>query len=230
MENICKITKLFVTLSLCLISIHLYAQNRYDIPNVYYNMDTTNCLVIEEDNRVESNEESLNILSDTSRLYRQIFKRDLSLPIVEIRDSSVFKYIDTLINESLKDGSVLFPDTSGVFVNLVFFRNDNDTQNMNLHVTPFANYYLYDVIFPLGYESFYKWYGYYEYSNVGCFFHNNILCIVRLFKTIGTSSMSCHYIETGETILLRIFREKVELFQGGIDISRIYNISSCDKQ
>lgn len=225
MENICKIAKLFVTLSLCLISIHLYPQNRYDISNVYYNMDTANCLVIEQDNRGTINEGTRYILSDTSRLYRQVFKLQLSLPIIEVLDSSIILYIDTLVNESIEDGNVWSPDTSGICI-VIDFSYENE-QSMKLYISTIANYYLYGFLFPIGYEVLFEWFGRYNYTNVGCFFHNDILCIVRLHNVPITPQAQCYYTETVDSILINLFEDKVIKYHEEFNIIKQHIVPTC---
>lgn len=189
----------------------LYGQNRYNIPGVYYNMDTTNCIYEERINfdTVASKDRSARVRE--LRPFRPILRRRLSVPIVVMRDTSVVKAIDSLI-ATLDDDYTLFPDSSGIFMDVAFYKKKNDSQNIAMEIIPYQNYYMSDILFPIGWEIFFEWYGRYESSVVGCFFYKDILCLVRSYND-STWSPQCHYYETGESIHLNLFQRELEYWK-----------------
>lgn len=213
---------------MCLISIPIYGQNRYDIPNVYYNMDTANCFVIKTDNGYGANGQKIEIQPNALRSCRYVFKKQLSLPIVEVLDSSILMSIDALIGETIEDGNVFFPDTSGFCIDLTFAYEDEG--EMKVYISPYANYYIYDVLFSETDKILFEWYGRYSHTNVGCFFYNEILCIVRLYNVPIAPQAQCYYSETSDSVQLNVFRDKVTIYKESYDPQKRYTMPSCHER
>ena len=183
----------------------LYGQNRYSIPGVYYNMDTTNCLYEERINL-----DTVDIKDHSARMrelmpYRPILMRRLSVPIVVMRDSSVIQVIDSMIAISSDNDYTMFPDTSGYYMDLAFYNPMAYRKYLALDITPTPNYLMSEILFPIGYEILLEWDGECESSAIGCFFYKDILCLVRKYAG-STWSPQCQYYETGESIQLNLFK------------------------
>ena len=181
----------------------LYGQNRYNIPGVYYNMDTTNCIYEER-----INFDTVARLADYAPFLPILMMRQ-SVPIVVMRDSSVIKTIDSLMAIVSEEYYTLFQsDTSGIFINLAFAEDDNGCQNLEMCINIQFNCEMSELLFPTGWEIIFEWNGGPLSSVVGCFFYKDILCLVRSYHD-STWSPQCHYYETGESIQLNLFRREL---------------------
>lgn len=129
------------------------------------------------------------------------------MPIVVMQDSSVVKTIDSLL-ATLDNNYTLFPDSSGIFMDLAFYEENDLHQNIAMDIIPYQNYYMSEILFPTGCEILLEWYGHYASSIVGCFFYKNILCLVRYYYS-STMFPQCHYYETGDSIQLNLFQDEV---------------------
>ena len=155
-------------------------------------------------------------------------KKQLSLPIVEVLDSSILMSIDALIGETIEDGNVFFPDTSGFCIDLTFAYEDEG--EMKVYISPYANYYIYDVLFSETDKILFECYGRYSHTNAGCFFYNEILCIVRLYNVPIAPQAQCYYSETSDSVQLNVFRDKVTIYKESYDPQKRYTMPSCHER
>lgn len=218
MEQFCK-RSLIVTLLLTYLPIgQLHGQNYYNSRDVYYNMDTVGSIIQGKEylDTVDMNFDGEHF-SDP-KYNRTLLMESISLPIIEILDTSITQAIGSHISEALNAPHLMFPDTSGIFVVVSFSQNkQEDKTKLDAYITAYSNYYLYNASRSPWDDALYEWYGYSAYTNVGCFFYDDVLCIVRLCNPMGPNSsrIQCRYRETAEKMTLNIYKKTFEIIEYG---------------
>lgn len=204
MVSICKIVKNVFGGIVVSLSLQCTGQNIYNSRTVYYNMDTTRC--IDNDTRFwewgEINPNSGN--PDSSGLYCTE-KETVTVPFVTVNDDKIVRLIDSCQVDAAKSDCLLFPDTSGYFVELHFFENTDDTLSLGMVITPYSNYYMADILSSFRNDVFWKWYGHKEKELFGCFFQNNILCVITYQGWLDKDRFSRLFSTTESKIKLVLF-------------------------
>lgn len=129
MESICKIIKTILGGIMALLTFECLGQNIYDSPTVYYNTDTTRC--------VKDRDES-TLSKDSSGLYCEFFA-SVEMPILKVEDEQLINMIDSCVDAAM--GYLQYPDSSGYFVELNLFHND-DSSVIEFVIRPYSNYYM----------------------------------------------------------------------------------------
>lgn len=203
-------------------------QNVYKSNIVYYNMDTARCVDYDarfweggKFNTYAGNPDSINLYC--------VLKKNLELPIVTINDDKIKSILDSCLTDAPKCNYLKFPDTSGYYVEILIGEKSNDSSMLDLSITPYSNYYM---ATSLGkHEFFYEWFGYYEKNLRGCFFMNDILCVViSLCKMDYGEKASCLFSQTNSTLRLALFSpiRPIVLQDPGYYPKFYSNINNCD--
>lgn len=204
MEHVCKLVRV---VSCCLIlfcTLICRGQNVYNLETEYYNMDTS----WHKDN------ESLLLLDEISRQHQSnlgtdcrycYLKKKLELSVLTLNDSRILQLVDSVLNEALKCRPLYSPEYYGFFVELELFHNDVDTSVVTIDIRVKSNYDMHWAFANWRDEILYEWYGHYEKNVLGCFFRNNILCVVTAQGGRDFESASCLYTYGQSSITLSIY-------------------------
>lgn len=179
-------------------------QNIYDSRTIYYNMDTLQC--VDKDSRFWEGDE-LNIHAgnpDSSGLYC-VFSKDIDVPFVTVTDDSIIRLLDSCLIHATKNDYLQFPDSSGYFIELHIFEPKEDSLRLGVVATPHPNYYMAEILSGFRNDLYYEWYGYREKDLQGCFFVNNILCVISSPGWMDYKKASWLFPQTESTITLKLF-------------------------
>lgn len=181
-----------------------FGQNIYDSRTTYYNMDTIRCVDRDirfwEDDKITSYSGN----PDSTSLYC-IFKEKIEIPIVTVNDDNIFQIIDSCLIDATESNYLQFPDTSGCFVNIYISKTKADHSRVCMSVTPFSNYYMAEVLLGYRENTFYDWYGYKERVLHGCFFRDDILCVITSSGRLNNNIASCLFLKTESKMTLMLF-------------------------
>ena len=204
MESICKIVKATLWCIVFALSFKCLGQNIYNSRTIYYNMDTLRC--VDKDVRFWEGDKIIPYAGnpDSSTLYC-ISKGTIEIPIVRVNDDKITLLIDSCLINATKGSYLQFPDSSGYFVELHIFETKEDSLMMGIVATPYSNYYMADVLLSFRNDTFYEWYGYKEKDLHGCFFRNNILCVISSQGWLDYERIACFFSQTESKITLALF-------------------------
>lgn len=220
MEKICKIRQFVILVGLLLIRASVLSQNFYGDCIVYYNMDSTKIAsearpIFEEYDILDIDTRSITI-PDT--LYN-IFKETLCIPNILIKERGLFRMIKRSIKKSLSDGTILKPDNSGFFVNLIVKQSAQD-DTYRIKIVPTSNYYMYDALFlPRRYLT---------YNIIGCFYCDTILCIVQSCCNGEKIDGSCFWEATGTHQEIKIYQHELEYIMDYYGPEFEYYVKKCN--
>ena len=141
---------------------------------------------------------------DSSELYCT-FKRNIDIPVVTINDDNIVHLIDSCIIDATKNNYLQFLDSSGYFVELHIFEVAEDSLMLGIAAAPYPNYYMAEILSGYRNDLFYEWFGYKEKELQGCFFMNNILCVISSQGWVDYKGASCLFSQTESTITLALF-------------------------
>lgn len=227
MVSACKIIIKIIILGIVFThSMECTGQNTYK-SSIYYNMDTVRC--VDKDVRFweggmlkfyEGN-------PDSTGLYCT-FKKNIEIPVVAINDDNVVHIIDSCIIDATKNDFFQFPDSSGFFIELHIFEVPEDSLMLGLAVAPYPNYYMAEVLSNYRNEVFYEWYGYKEKELHGCFFINNILCVISSQGWVDYTRASCLFPSTESRMTLALFSPIRMIVSNNTWSKCYYYFSNCD--
>jgi len=204
MASICKIVKNVFEGIVVSLSLQCAGQNIYNSGTVYYNMDTIRC--IDNDTRFweggKINPHSGN--PDSSSLYCTA-KETVTVPFVTVNDENIVRMVDSCQFDAAKNDYLLFPDSSGYFVELYLFERTDDALPLGLAIKPYSNYYMADILSGFRNDVFCEWYGHKEKELLGCFFQNNILCVITYQGWLDSNRVSCLFFQIESTLTLALF-------------------------
>jgi len=218
MENIRKIKQIIPLFYILLVGETAWSQNYYSNSKVYYNMDTTNCIPEARDFFAGWDVlDSLPILT-VEKLYN-VYKTTLNIPLLEIKKMQLYQIIEESLKESLIDGAILSPDTSGYFVYLIF---ESDTLNSQykVRVIPTSNYYMYDMLTEPQ--------QYYLYNVIGCFYYDSILCVMQSCCSGEKIDEDCLWEKTGVDQQIRIYQQELEFSMEYYGPVSYFHVKSCE--
>lgn len=218
MESICKIIKTILGGIMALLTFECLGQNIYDSPTVYYNTDTTRC--------VKDRDES-TLSKDSSGLYCEFFA-SVEMPILKVEDEQLINMIDSCVDAAM--GYLQYPDSSGYFVELNLFHND-DSSVIEFVIRPYSNYYMGFQVVSEWDETFFEWYGHGYKDLQGGFFWNNILCVVASYHWVDFKRASCLFSPTQDVLKLKLYRPTeilIDLDPERISVKGDYYFDECD--
>ena len=194
-------------------SFECIGQNVYTSKAIYYNMDTTRCVENTAGFLEGDKKKSLSGNSDSAGSYC-VFKRNINLPIVTVNDDNIIQLLDTCIFNAIKDDHLQFPDSSGFFVELLLFEKNDDSLSFGVQATPISNYYMAEILSSWRNDVIYEWYGNEEKELQGCFFLNDILCVVTNYAWFNYERASCLFSITHSTLRLSLFSPIITIVSG----------------
>lgn len=218
MEKIRKIKQIIPLIYILLVGTTAWSQNYYSNSKIYYNMDTTNCIPEARDFFAGWNVlDSLPVLT-VEKLYN-VYKTTLSIPLLEIKNMQLYQMIEESLKESLIDGTILSPDTSGYFVYLIV---ESDTLNSQykVRVSPTSNYYMYDMLA--------KPQQHYLYNTMGCFYYDSILCVMQSCCSGEKFDENCLWEETGVDQQIRIYQQELEFAMEYYGPVSYFHVKPCE--
>ena len=230
MELVCKIIRKSIWVIVLLYSLGCMGQNIYNSETIYYHIDTTQC--VDKDARFWKGD-TLNKYAgsrDSIGLYFT-FKEYDDVPIVTVNDENIIRLIDTCIINALKTNYLQFPDSSGYFVELLIFDKKDDSLTLGIKALPISNYYMGEVLTNWRRNDImYEWYGRKSKYLRGCFFWNNILCVVDSWGYIDYERASCLFTPTHSTIRLALYYTliyKLDTTSSWTKFNRYYFFPNC---
>jgi len=181
-------------------------QNIYNSKSIYYNMDTLRCVenvaLFRERNKTQNHAGN----TDSIREWMYCtFKKNIDLPIVTVNNVEIIHIIDSCIIDAGESNYLKFPDSSGYFVELLIFEKSDDSSMSEMTITPISNYYMGWSLAHERNDVLYEWYGYREKNLRGCFFLNDILCVIATYANVDYKRASCLFSNTQSTIRLALF-------------------------
>ncbi len=182
-------------------------------------MDTSRC--VNKDTQFRE-EDRLNHDSDSC-----IFEKNIDIPVVTVNDDNIIHLIDSCLNDSYKCDYLLFPDSSGFFVELLIFDKTEDSLTLGLSITPISNYYMADILADWRNEVVYEWYGRNFKDVQGCFLYKGIVCVVTSFGSVDYDRASCLFSGTHSTIRIALFSPIVKKITQGVRPNYYYYFNEC---
>ena len=213
MELVCKIIRKSVLAAVLLYSLGCMGQNIYNSETIYYHIDTTQC--VDNDARFWKGD-TLNEYAgsrDSIGLYFR-FRENVDIPIVTVNDDNIVRIIYSCIIDASKTNDLHFPDSSGYFVELLIYQKRDDSLTLCLQATPYCNYYMADVLSDWRDDIVYEWFGRKTKNLQGCFFLNDILCVVASSGMVDYERASCLFTPTQSTIRLALFYPIIQKVRG----------------
>jgi len=207
MESICQIIRAVILGLLLFHSVDSRGQNIYNSKSVYYNMDTLRC--VDNNARFREGDRLMTHSDNTDSLdyywKHCIFKKDIYLPILKVIDENLLIKLDScLIDASICD-HLRFPDSSGYFIELYVYDKSYDTSSLSISITPFSNYYMAQRLLCDMNEVLFEWFGYNDKDLQGCFYLDDILCIVTSSGKLNYRKASCLFSLTQSTLQLALY-------------------------
>ncbi len=179
-------------------------QNVYNSKTIYYNRDTIWC--VDKDVRAGEGDKTKSYVDNFEKPYLYCeFKKSIDIPIVTVNDDNIIQLIDSCIINASKDNHLQFPDSSGYYVELLIFDNTNDSLTLGVQATPICNYYMAKLLDIDLNDILYEWFGYNAKDVHGCFFMNDILCVVTSLGIFDNKRVSCFFSDTQATLSLMLF-------------------------
>lgn len=189
-------------------------------------MDTTRC--VDRDIRFwkgdKTNTDSCGI--DSSSLCC-ILKEKIEVPIVILNDEKVYHLLDSCLTDTALMNHTQFPDSSGYFVELFVFEM-YDSLKLGLKVRPYSNYYMADVLSNFRNDVYYEWYGYKAKELWGCFFLNNVLCVISSQGWVDKKRASCLFSLTESALMLALFSPIITKVSKHIQSTYYSCLLNCD--
>lgn len=228
MEILRKIIRIIIGGIVFLHAFECIGQNIYNSKTIYYNMDTLRCVdnVAQFSERNKTQNHAGNPDSISKWMYCE-FKKNIDLPIVTVNDTEIIHLIDSCIIDAGKSNYLMFPDSSGYFVQLLIYEKSDDSLSLSMSITPISNYYMARTLADDRNDVLYEWYGYREKNLQGCFFLNNILCVIATYANLDYKRASCLFSHTQSTIRLALY-DPIALFVSIKDTwSKCYYYFNC---
>lgn len=208
-----------------IIDIGCLGQNIY-ASDIYYNMDTARCV----DNEVQFWESRRSHphsgSSDNAYMYCT-FKKYIDIPIVTVNEDSIIHLIDSCLIDAKRRQYLQFPDSSGCFVELVFYP---DSLMNILAITTISNYYMAEILSSDRNEVFQEWYGCNEKNIQGAFYLNNILCVIASYGLFDYGRASCLFSQTQSNIRIALFSPIKMMVLDDTLSSFDYYFPNCDSE
>lgn len=192
-------------------SLGCMGQNVYNSSTVYYNMDTLRCV----DNNVQF-WERFNAGNIDSAGWYCTFKKYIDLPVLKVNDDFIFHLIDSSLNEVPEWDDLQFPDSSGYYIEISIYEKRDDSSMLVLSVSPSSNYYMSNFVINPHEEVVYEWFGIRLHNFEGCFYYNNILCIVESDGRLDyENKASCLFANTQSSIRIELYSPVLQIVQEG---------------
>lgn len=205
MEILRKIIRIIIGGIVFLHAFECIGQNIYNSKTIYYNIDTLRCVdnvaQLSERNKTQNHAG----YPDSIKWMYFKFKENIDLPIVTVNNIEIIHLIDSCIIDAGKRNYLMFPDSSGYFVELLIFEKSDDSLSLDMSITPISNYYMGWSLAHERNDVLYEWYGHREKNLQGCFFLNNILCVIATYAGLDYKRASCLFSNTQSTIRLALF-------------------------
>lgn len=204
MVSICKIKRFILWGMFFTHSFGCVGQNVYNSKTIYYNRDTIWC--VDKDDRIREGDKTKFLLDNYEKPYLYCeFKKNIDIPIVTVNDDNIIHLIDSCINTALRSNDLQYPDSSGFFVELLIYDKRNDSLTLGIEATSYRNYIMANVLKIDLNDILNEWFGYNAKDVHGCFFRNDILCIVTSLGNTDYKRASCHFSDTQDSLRLVLF-------------------------
>ena len=204
MVHICKIIRTILWGMILSHPFGCIGQNVYNSRTIYYNMDTMQC--VDKDARFWGGD-SLNIHAgnpDSTGLYC-VLADNIEVPLVTVNDDNIIHLLDSCLIDATKDIFLQFPDSSGYFVELEIINVVEDSLKLKIAITLHPNYYMAEILSRDLNEIVYELKGFKLWELHGCFFRNDILCVIVTRGGMDYKRASCLFSQTESTIMLAIY-------------------------
>lgn len=214
---------LFLFHSLCCMG-----QNVYNSGTIYYNMDTMRC--VDKDIRFWDGDilKPYSGDKDSTSLYC-VLREKIEVPIVIFNNDNINHLLDSCFFDTTMRVSLQYPDSSGYFIELYIFENQEDTSMLGLAIRPCSNYYMAELLSDFfRNDVYYEWYGYKAKELLGCFYWNNILCVISSQGWIDSKRVCCLFSHTKSTITLALFSPIVFRVSKYTPPTYYYYFHNCD--
>lgn len=168
-----------------------------------------------------------SVNSDSVGLY-SISTKNMEIPFVKINDSNIINKLDTCLIEASRCDYLQFPDSSGYFVELFVFEETDDSLKLGMSIKPISNYYMAEHLASWRNDIVYDWYGHNDKDVQGCFFMNDILCVVTSFGGMNYEKASCLFSDTDTKLRLVLLSPKIMKVTRGNQPEYSYYFNACD--
>lgn len=215
MESIRKIVISFLGVIALSHSVGCVGQNIYNSNSVYYNWDTLLCVDEKVSPKKDDEHKPYSGSSDSIRYYYSHckFNKTIDLPIVTVTDENIINKIDSCLIDAYQSDYLLFPDSSGYFIELYIYEPD-DSLSLGMSITPFSNYYMAEILSDWRNDVVNEWFGRNYKDLHACFYKNGILCIVTSSGRINYKRASCLFPNTQSSIKLVLFSPIIGIVNG----------------